>query len=103
MGTNTSLLTSFQTFFTFDKNQGDEMDVDTIWEDIVRTIPTLSDKLETNLALKKEIINFFSNEEFVNHFTTKYNCTVKDLVLVFIKKQFYAFDKYVVKRLISIM
>lgn len=103
MDTNTVLLTSFQTFFALDKNPGEDMDTETIWNDIVKTVPTLSDKIEPCLALKKEIAAFFANKEFVEHFTIKYNCTVRELLLIFIKKQFYVFDKYLIKKLMSII
>ena len=103
MDGNTVLLTSFQTFFTLDRNPGEDMDTDIIWKDIISAVPGLDKTYEPNLAIKKEIIGFFSNKEFVNHYTQKYACSVKELLMVFIRKQFYAFDKYLVKKLISII
>lgn len=103
MDGTTVLLTSFQTFFTLDKNPGEDMDTDIIWNDIISAVPGLDKTYEPNLAIKKEIIGFFSNKEFVNHYTQKYACSVKELLMVFIRKQFYAFDKYLVKKLISII
>lgn len=97
------LLNPFQTFFTLSRTPCESLDTDTIWNDIVAQVPQLRDDQDVTLKLKKEIIAFFTNKEYVQHYIEKYDCTKRELLLVFIKKHFEAFDKYLIKKLICII
>lgn len=97
-------LNATNSFFVFDRDVVEDMTEEVIWKTIIRHYPKLSDNVKMKpLDLKKEILEFFKNEMFVDKLIEHYECDVKYLVKIMITHHSEAFTKYLLVRLSPIL
>lgn len=97
-------LNATNSFFVFDRDVVEDMTEEVIWKTIIRHYPKLSDNVKMKpLDLKKEILEFFKNEMFVDKLIEHYECDVKYLVKIMITHHSEAFTKYLLVRLNPIL
>lgn len=97
-------LNATNSFFVFDRDVIEDMTEEVIWKNITFHYPKLSDNAKlAPLDLKKEILEFFKNEMFIDKLITYYDCDVKYLVKIMITHHSEAFTKYLLSRLSHVL